>query len=231
MGRLASFASALAALLLLDAAPGSEISICNDFKARIYVALAFEDQGNFTAAGWWTVDANKCEPAAFSFPGGWLYYSADFDKYPASGGGTSQDHWGNETSLFVGSKKFNFDHAERSRPETSGEMFGSVRLSEVQQTKPVSITFHFLPGNSSVTIGQLTFPSSSPGGDAIPAAPSPSAATPIVPQANSTSAATRSEAAYPLESAAQAQEQFETCLNKGNAFSNDQQIGACTAAI
>ena len=53
MGRLASFASALAALLLLDAAPGSEISICNDFKVRIYVALAFED-GEFHRG--WMVD-------------------------------------------------------------------------------------------------------------------------------------------------------------------------------
>ena len=229
MGRLASFASALAALLLLDAAPGSEISICNDFKVRIYVALAFEDQGNFTAAGWWTIDPNKCEPAVFSFPGSWLYYTADSDKYPASGGGTSQDHWGNETNLFVGSKKFNFDHAERSRPETSGEMFGSVRLSEVQPTKPVSITFHFLPGNSSVTIGQL--PPTSTGGAATPAAPSPSAAATAVPQPNSTAPATTSEAAHPLESAAQARQQFDMCVNKGNAFSTDQQMDACTAAI
>jgi uncharacterized membrane protein len=152
MRRFASVASAIAALSLLDAAPGSEIAICNDFKARIYVALAFENQGNFSAAGWWTVEPNKCEPAAFSFPGSSLYYTADSDRYPASNGGTSQDHWGNEAKLFISSKKFSSDHAEQSRDGTEGEMFSSVKLSEQQQSSPVKITVHFSPGNTVINM-------------------------------------------------------------------------------
>lgn len=152
MRRFACVASAIAALSLLDAAPGSEIAICNDFKARIYVALAFENQGNFTAAGWWTVDPNKCEPAGFSFPGGSLYYTADSDRYPASNGGTSQDHWGNEAKLFISSKQFSSDHAEQSRGGTEGEMFSSVKLTEQQQSSPMKIIFHFSPGNTMINV-------------------------------------------------------------------------------
>jgi len=152
MCRFACAASAIAALSLLDAAPGSEISICNDLGARIYVALAFENQGNFTAAGWWTVDPNRCEPAVFSFSGNSLYYTADSDGYPASNGGTRQDHWGNATKLFISSKKFSSDHAEQSRDGTEGEMFSSVKLTDQQQSSPVKITFHFSPGNTMINV-------------------------------------------------------------------------------
>jgi uncharacterized membrane protein len=152
MRRLFPIASAIAALLLLDAAPGSEISICNDFKARIYVALAFKNQGDFSAAGWWSVDPNKCAPAVFSFSGSSLYYTADSDRYPANNGGTSQDHWGNETKLFISSKQFSSDHVEQSRDGTEGEMFSSVGLTEQQQSSPVTITLHFSPGNTMINV-------------------------------------------------------------------------------
>jgi tetratricopeptide (TPR) repeat protein len=234
MNRLVGVASALAALLLLDAAPGSEISICNDFKARIYVALAFEDQGNFTGAGWWTVEPNKCEPAVFPFPGGSLYYAADSDQYPAANVGTSQDHWGNKTNLFITTKRFNFDHAERNRPDTSGELFSSVSVPDEQPTKPLKITLHFLPGKSSVSFGPLASASPAPGAAAAPPSPPPPAApTAVVPPSVSPPA---NEAAAAPQVVTPAQQQFvqqkiDGCVNKGDAFSLDQRIAACTAAI
>jgi uncharacterized membrane protein len=151
MRRLTSVASAIVGLLLLDAAPGSEISICNGFAVRIYVALAFQDQGNFTAAGWWSVDPNKCEPADFSFQGATLYYAADSDQYK-QGSGMAQEHWGNKTNLYVSTQKFNFDNAESNRSNTKGEMFSSIELTAQQQTTPVTITFHFVPGNTTTSV-------------------------------------------------------------------------------
>jgi len=148
----ASVSSVIVGLLFISAVPGSDIFICSDFAARIYVALAFQDQGSFTAAGWWTVDPNKCVPADFPFKGALLYYTGDSDQYTQSSGTTSQEHWGNKTNLFVSSKKFNFDHAEQSRSDTAGELFSWVQLTEQQQTTPVTITFHFAPGGTQINV-------------------------------------------------------------------------------
>jgi tetratricopeptide (TPR) repeat protein len=139
------------ALIRTASGPGSEISICNDFSTRIYVAFAFQNQGHFTAAGWWDVDPNKCVPADFSFPGATLYYTADSDKFK-EGSDSVQEHWGNETSLYVSSQKFNFDSAEQKRGETPSEKFSSIELTAQQQGKPVVITFHFTQGQTTTDV-------------------------------------------------------------------------------
>jgi tetratricopeptide (TPR) repeat protein len=131
--------------------PGSEISICNDFSARIHVAFAFQNQGNFTAAGWWDVDPKKCVPADFSFPGATLYYAADSDNFK-DGSDSVREHWGNETSLYVSSQKFNFDSAEQKRAETPSEKFSSIELTAQQQGRPVVITFHFTTGQTTTDV-------------------------------------------------------------------------------
>ena len=136
----------------LGVARGSQISICNDFAARIYVALAFQDQGRFTAAGWWAVDPNKCEPADFSFAGAALYYAADSDQYRQGSGSTAQDHWGNQTNLYVRSKKFNLDDAQLLRGNTLSEKFSYVQLPEQQEASRVVITFHFVPGQTRINV-------------------------------------------------------------------------------
>ena len=45
-----------------SATSGSNISICNDFSTRIYVALASQNQGGFNAAGWWSIEPNANRP-------------------------------------------------------------------------------------------------------------------------------------------------------------------------
>jgi tetratricopeptide (TPR) repeat protein len=132
-------------------ASGSEISVCNGFSVRIYVALAFPIQGNFTAAGWWSVDPNQCTAPDFAFQGATLYYAADSDNF-SQGGKTGQDHWGGTTNLFVSSLKFNYADAQTDRSGAHGEMFSSVQLSPQLQNTPVTITFHFVPGNTNVDI-------------------------------------------------------------------------------
>ncbi|MGO9358435.1 MAG: tetratricopeptide repeat protein [Xanthobacteraceae bacterium] len=140
-------------MALLGTASGtaSEISICNDFSVRIYVAFAYQAQGGFTAAGWWGADPNKCEPADFSFPGATLYYTADSDEYK-NGSDTVHEHWGNDTDLNVISEKFNFDNAQQKRGGTRSEKFSSIELTPQQQGKPVVITFHFSPGHTATDV-------------------------------------------------------------------------------
>jgi uncharacterized membrane protein len=149
--RLTPVAAAIAGSLFVGAAPQSEISLCNDFHAKIFVALAYLDQGTFTARGWWSIDPHKCEPADFLFPGSTIYYTADSDDYK-EGGKSMTDHWGNKTQLYISDKKFKFDHAENSRDGTSGEMFSLVDLTEKQQLKPVTITFHFTSGSTTTDV-------------------------------------------------------------------------------
>jgi len=124
------------------AASGSNISICNGYSTRISVALASQNQGNFNAAGWWSVDPNTCEPADFSLQGAALYYAADADQY----------HWGNKVNLYVSVQKFNYDNAQLNRNGTHGEMFSLLELTAQQQNSPVTITLHFVPGNTTTDI-------------------------------------------------------------------------------
>jgi hypothetical protein len=71
----------IVALFGLSSAALADISVCNDFRARIRVALASENGGAFPAAGWWAVDPKACRDVAFPFQGAVLYYTADSDPY------------------------------------------------------------------------------------------------------------------------------------------------------
>jgi len=131
-----------------SATSGSNISICNDFSTRIYVALASQNQGSFNAAGWWSIEPNTCEPADFSFQGlATIYYAADSDQIK-QGNSTEHEHWGNETNLYVSDHKFNFENAQLNRSGAHSEMFGSAKLITQPQMIVETITFHFLPGNT-----------------------------------------------------------------------------------
>jgi hypothetical protein len=115
------------------------------------VAFAFQNEGHFTAAGWWDIDSNKCAPAEFSFPGATLYYAADSDNFK-EGSDSVREHWGNEASLYVSSQKFNFDSAEQKHGENPSEKFSSIELTVEQQAKPVLITFHFTSGQTTTDV-------------------------------------------------------------------------------
>jgi uncharacterized membrane protein len=139
------------AYLSLSAPARADITICNEFTAPIHVALAYENQGSFTAAGWWEVGPNACEPADFAFEGSKLYYAADSDDY-RSGRFTKHDHWGNKTKLFVSKKKFNSENVERSRSGARAEMFSFVEVSQPTPEKPPKITFHFRSGGTTIEV-------------------------------------------------------------------------------
>ena len=144
-------ALAIVAQFGLSSAALADISVCNDFRARIRVALASENGGAFPAAGWWAVDPKACRDIDFPFQGAVLYYTADSDPY-REGNKTLQDHWGNKKELFVGTKDFKFEHAEKRQPGSKPSKFSFATLSEQQQSKPVSIVIRFSSGSTTINV-------------------------------------------------------------------------------
>ncbi len=152
MRRLATTASAIAAFLFLGSSAWADIKVCNEALATIHVAFANQDNGGYTAAGWWAVPKDACQDVDFTLQGDTLYYAADSDSYK-SGRDTKRDHWGNKLKLFVGSKKFNYTDAEKSRRGAKAEMFSSATTTPSKpaiEPAPVAITVHFKPGGTSI---------------------------------------------------------------------------------
>jgi uncharacterized membrane protein len=129
----------------------ADILICNDFRARLRVALAYEGSNGFYAAGWWAVDPNSCRAADFPFRGSVLYYAADSDSY-RDGGKTVHDHWGNKKELYVRDKDFELENAGQSRPGTKPAMFSLATVSEQLQSKPIIITLRFTSGSTTINM-------------------------------------------------------------------------------
>ncbi len=67
---------------------------------------------------------------------------------------TKWDHWGNKVKLYVNKKNFNSDNAGDSRHGAKAEMFSLTEISQPVPGKPPKITFHFTPGNTSITVKQ-----------------------------------------------------------------------------
>jgi uncharacterized membrane protein len=150
MRRLAVFA-AIAIFLLIASQAKADISVCNDFRARIHVAFAYQHQRSVPASGWWTVEPNVCQNVDFSFQGATLYYAADSDDYK-QGAATSHDHWGNKIKLFVGDTKFDFDDAQSPRRDATTEVFSLYEIPQQFRGKPVKIIFHLVSGKTNITI-------------------------------------------------------------------------------
>jgi uncharacterized membrane protein len=149
MHRFVTTASVVAALLLFGSAARAGVTVCNEFPATIHVAFASQDNGSYTAAGWWTVPQNACQEVGFTLQGDTLYYAANSDEYK-SGRDTKRDHWGNKLQLFVSSKKFNFTDAAKARPGAKAEMFSFAKMAQQPPGKNVAITMHFKQSGTSI---------------------------------------------------------------------------------
>lgn len=152
MRRFATLPVSLVVVFGICSAARADIVACNDFRAPLRVALAYERDGRIAAAGWWSVQPNACRDIDFSFSGATLYYAADSEPYQ-DGGKTYRDHWGNKKELFVPSKDFKTSDAANSKARgAKSEMFSMTSLSPQQQAKPVAITFRFNSGNTTTQI-------------------------------------------------------------------------------
>lgn len=142
---------AVVSIIATSPAAMADISVCNEFRARVHVALAYEDSSGFHSAGWWSVDPNACRDIDFSFQSSTLYFTANSDSY-REGRQTMTYHWGNKKELFVGSKDFRFDDADRRRRGGKPAMFSFATLSPQLQSKPVTITIRFALGGTTTSI-------------------------------------------------------------------------------
>jgi uncharacterized membrane protein len=143
--------AAVAISLFASAEAKADLSVCNDFNARIHVAFAFQNQRDIPASGWWSVEPGVCQTVDFQFKGATLYYAADSDNYK-DGAKTSHDHWGNKIKLFVRDGKFDFDDAQTRHHDTTGEMFSSYVIPPNFLGKFTKLEFHFLSGKTNITI-------------------------------------------------------------------------------
>lgn len=150
---LATAVAFLASLLALGSGAQAGMTICNDFRATIFAAFAYEDQGHFIAAGWWSAAPNACAPVDFAFPGATFDYAADSDKHQ-EGGKTVRYHWGDRANLFVTDAKFNFDHAESARASARAEMFSATAISQILVGNPYTVTIHFKQGGAEIDSGK-----------------------------------------------------------------------------
>jgi uncharacterized membrane protein len=132
------------------ATAAADISICNDFRARVRVALAYEGSSGFHAAGWWAVEPNACRDVDFPFRGSVLYYAAESDY--REGDKSLHEHWGNKKELYVGSKDFDLEDAGQSRPGTKPAMFSLTTVSAQLQSKPIVITLRFTSDGTTINM-------------------------------------------------------------------------------
>jgi uncharacterized membrane protein len=152
---------AIVAQLALSSAALADITVCNSFRTRIRVALAYEDSNGFHAAGWWAVDANACRNVDFPFQGSVLYYTAASNSY-REGRKTFHNTWGNEKKLFVPRKDFKIDYADHRRRGAKPTMFSLAKVSEQLQSKPIEITLRFTSGSTTVSMKSKANPKPNP---------------------------------------------------------------------
>jgi uncharacterized membrane protein len=151
MRRLAELTTALVSILVPCSATHADIVVCNDFRVRVRVALAYEQPAGISAAGWWSVEPKACKDIDFAFTGAFFYYTADSDSYKERRK-TMTDHWGNKKELFVPSKDFKTDDAGRKGRNAGPVKFSQVELTQQQQAKPVVITLRFSSGSTTTEI-------------------------------------------------------------------------------
>jgi uncharacterized membrane protein len=151
MHRLAATATIVATLLFAGSAAGADISVCNEFHARIHVAFGYQNQRNIPASGWWVIEPNVCDKVEYFFQGSTIYYTAESDDYQ-DGSATSHDHWGNKISLFVTNTRFDVDDAQAPRSGATTKMFSLYEIPPQYLGKPASIAFHFRSRNTDITI-------------------------------------------------------------------------------
>ena len=134
-------------VLLPCALARADIKVCNNFRAPISLAIAYEDNGSATSEGWWKVQPGVCSDIKFS--GLDFYYTAESDSY-RQGNATGRDNWGKGQQFYVGGGKFKFDNALRARRGARLFSFGKVAISDSFRGRDFTVTLRFRSGSTDV---------------------------------------------------------------------------------
>jgi uncharacterized membrane protein len=143
-------ATAVALAMLPLASPAlADVTVCNDFRAAISVALAYEEGGSFASQGWWKVAPGACSDLPFK--GFDFFYAGESDWY-REGGGRKRDIWGKGRNFYVGKGTFKFDNAEQSRRGARSIAFTKITVDERLRSKPHLVTVRFRSGGTNVEV-------------------------------------------------------------------------------
>jgi uncharacterized membrane protein len=150
--------SALGAMLLatsvLIAAPAAfagegEITFCNEFPHKVYVAIAYlqTDVNNYLSRGWLHADTGKCYVFDTAIRVPTFYYHAESDTY-RDGKDKVKMKWGNDKQFAVRDAHFQSYNAEK---KYSGMYFAEFSKGPESEGAPVTTTVTFLADGRSMT--------------------------------------------------------------------------------
>ena len=160
--------SALGAMLLALSAPlaapaafagEGEITFCNEFPHKVYVAIAYlqTDVNNYLSRGWLHVGTGKCYVFDTAIRVPTFYYHAESDTYK-DGKDKVKMNWGNGKQFAVRDAHFQSYNAEK---KYSGMYFAEFSQGPEASGGPVTTTVTFLADGRSMTV----LPAPKGGGD------------------------------------------------------------------
>lgn len=172
----------LAALSVALAAPAAfagegEITFCNEFPHKVYVAIAYlqTDVNNYLSRGWLNVDTGKCYVFDTAIRVPTFYYHAESESYK-DGKDKVKMKWGKGKQFAVRDGHFQSYNAEK---KFSGMYFAEFSQGPQSGGAPITTTVTFLEDGRSKTV----VPAPKGGGNerSAPGVPSEAAPAPTAP--------------------------------------------------
>ena len=138
----------LLCVALSASAAQAGVDFCNEFKHPIFVAVAYDDNGDWVANGWKKIATGECLTDPFTLSVKKFYYRAETD-WIRNGSSKTQWTWGKGGGPFsVVNGSFTFHHADaRRKGGRLVDFTGSIEGSE----GPISETVTFQADGQHVT--------------------------------------------------------------------------------
>jgi uncharacterized membrane protein len=126
-----------------------EITFCNEFPHKVYVAIAYlqTDVNNYLSRGWLHVDTGKCYVFDTAIRVPTFYYHAESDTY-RDGKDKVKMKWGKGKEFAVRDAHFQSYNAEK---KYSGMYFAEFSKGPESDGAPVTTTVTFLADGRSMT--------------------------------------------------------------------------------
>ena len=183
------FAALASVVLLAAASAGAEegqITFCNDFPHRVFVAIAYSqtDVNNYLSRGWLEIETGKCYVFDTAIRVPTFYYRAESEPY-REGKHRVTMSWGNEKQFAVRDANFQSYNAEKAYSGMHMANFSKAPDSSNGGPLTVIVTFSETGTNTVVPGSEKPAAQSSSGGggDSQTAAPQLAPAPqPAVPQ-------------------------------------------------
>jgi uncharacterized membrane protein len=94
----------------------AELTICNEYDQKVFVAAGSQQSNTVRTMGWWEVAPGQCRiinAGKVMIP---TYVHVETEKMPARAGSFMQYMWGEGRKLVVGTTKFQRENAHQPQP-------------------------------------------------------------------------------------------------------------------